>query len=386
MGSTPHIIFARILDLKKTTKHSSCFLFGPRGSGKSFLIRKHLKDTACVIDLLKSNIFLRLAENPSLLEEMIDTSQKKLIVIDEVQKLPILLDEIHRLIEEKGIRFLLTGSSAGKLKRGQANLLAGRARLEHLYPLTSKEIPQFNLDHFLLWGGLPEIQKIPDKREYLNSYIDTYLKEEILAEQVARNLPHFARFLKTAALCSGELLNFNQVANDAQLSPSTVKNYFEALQDTLVGFLLEPWLESKKRKAIQTAKFYFFDVGDRNRLLNLNEIPHDTDIFGKCFENFIFMELKAWQSYSKSDLPLFFWRSINHHEVDFILGNKVAIEVKAKKKVSNRDAKNLKVLREEGYCSTYIVVSQDKINRKQDGISYLFWETFLKKLWANELL
>lgn len=378
--------FKRILDLPKLTASSSSFLLGARGTGKSFLIRETLKDKAFVIDLLKTNIFLRLSEDPSLIEEMIDESHKNLIVIDEVQKLPILLNEVQRLIEEKEYRFLLTGSSARKLKRGRANLLAGRARISHLYPLVSEEFPTFDLKSFLLWGGLPEVQRKSDKREYLNSYIDTYIKEEILAEQIARNLPHFSRFLKTAALCSGELINFSKVANDAQLSPSTVKNYFEILQDTMIGYLLEPWIQSKKRKAIQTAKFYLFDVGIRNRLLNFNEIPNDTDIFGKSFEHFIFMELKAWQEYSKSDLPLYFWRSINHHEVDFILGDKIAIEVKSKKKIQHKDAKNILALREENYFKKFILVSQDPINREHEGITYLFWKDFLSKLWTNSLI
>ena len=375
------IKFKRLLDIQKTLSQASCFFFGARGTGKSFLIRETLKDKAFVIDLLKTELFLRLSESPSLVESMIEQSKKKSIVIDEVQKLPILLDEVHRLIEEKRYHFLLTGSSARKLKRGKANLLAGRARLEHLFPLVSSEIPNFDLKTYLLWGGLPAVWQVQDKREFLNSYIDTYLKEEILAEQVARSLPHFSRFLKTAALCSGELVNFNGVANDAQLSPSTVRNYFEALQDTLVGYMLEPWLEGKKRKAIQTAKFYFFDIGVRNRILNINEVSPNTDTFGRCFEHFILMELMAWKSYSKSDLNLHFWRSVNHHEVDFILGDKIAIEVKAKRKTNERDAKNLMALREESKFKEFIIVSQDPISRKQKGISYLFWKDFLEKLW-----
>ena len=375
--------FKRILNIQKALSQASCFFFGARGTGKSFLIRETLSDKAFLIDLLKSELFLRLSENPALLEGMIAQSNKKHIVIDEVQKLPILLDEAHRLIEEKKYHFLLTGSSARKLKRGKANLLAGRARLEHLYPLVTHEIEKFSLSSYLLWGGLPIIQEAIDKREFLNSYIETYIKEEILAEQTARSLPHFSRFLKTAALCSGELINFSGAANDAQLSPSTVKNYFEVLQDTLIGYLLEPWTEGKKRKAIQTAKFYLFDIGVRNRILNINEVPLNTDIFGRCFEHFIFMELLAWKNYSKSDHALCFWRSVNHHEVDFILGDQLAIEVKAKRKVSERDAKNLMVLMEEGKFKEFVVVSQDPINRKQKGISYLFWKDFLKKLWHH---
>lgn len=347
------------------------------------MIRKTLGEDALIVNLLRVSELLRFSNDPSLLEDVIEEAKKKIVVIDEVQKLPSLLDEVHRLIEEKKIRFLLTGSSARKLKRNQANLLAGRARVFHLHPIVFKEIPAFELDQYLLWGGLPEVLTANDKREFLDSYLETYLKEEILAEQAARSLPHFSRFLKTAALCSGELINYSEIASDAQLPVSTVKNYVEALQDTLVVSVLEPWNESKKRKSIQTAKFYLFDVGVRNRILNINEIPKKTDVFGKAFEHFIFMELKAFQSYSKQRLPLFFWRSTNHHEVDFLIDNQVALEVKSKEKVSERDAKNLFALKEEGTHTTFIVISQDPINRKRDGILYLHWREFLTRLWSQ---
>lgn len=375
--------FERLLALKGATLKASAFLFGPRGTGKSFLIRETFGNKILSINLLKTSDYLRLSENPSLLEEIAAESSSKFIAIDEVQRLPELLNEVHRLIEEKGLRFLLTGSSARKLKRGQVNLLAGRARIYNLHPLCTAEIPKFKLNDYLLWGGLPTVWQIEDRRNYLDSYIDTYLKEEILAEQVSRSLPHFSRFLRTAAIRSGELVNFNQVASDAQLAPSTVKNYFDALNDTLIGSLLEPWVESKKRKAIQTAKFYFFDVGVRNRLLRLSEIPESSDLFGRAFEHFIFMELRAFQSYSRHRPDLYFWRSTNHHEVDFLVGQHLAIEVKAKKKTTDRDAKNLHALAEEGVHKHLIVVSQDPINRSADGITYLHWSEFLRRLWSQ---
>ncbi len=379
------MIFKRRLDLKGAVRDSSIFLLGPRGTGKSFWIRETFGNKVLVINLLKIAEFLRLSEHPSLLEEMALEAKSNLIIIDEVQKLPALLDEVHRLIEERGLRFLLTGSSARKLKRGKANLLAGRARLFFLHPLSSSELPEFKLRPYLMWGGLPEVWKVEDRKLYLNSYIDTYLKEEIMAEQAARSLPHFSRFLKTAALCSGQILNFSKVASDAQLPAATVKNYFEALQDTLVGDLLEPWIESRKRKAIQTGKFFFFDVGVRNRLLDWNELGEGSELFGSAFEHFMFMELKAYRSYSKLRESVHFWRSVNHHEVDFILGE-LALEVKSKKKVSARDAKGLRALREEGAHKKFVVVSQDPINRSEDGIHYLHWREFLSQLWSQQLL
>jgi predicted AAA+ superfamily ATPase len=375
--------FKRMLNLKSLTQENSVFLFGPRGTGKSYLIRESFQDEALVINLLKISEYLRLVENPSLIEEMILLAKKDLVVIDEVQKLPILLDEVHRLIEEKRIRFLLTGSSIRKLKRGHANMLAGRARMAYLHPLIRMEIQDFDLDTYLLWGGLPELQHINDKIWFLDSYIESYLKEEVLAEQAARNLPHFSRFLKTAALNSGELLNFANVANDAQVAVGTVKNYFSVLNDTLLGSLLEPWRDSKKRKAIATAKFYFFDIGVRNRLLGVSELIRNSDLYGKSFEHFIYMELMAFCHYYKVSMPLNFWRSTSQHEVDFLLGD-IAIEVKASMKVSKSHTKNLMALKEEGHHKTFLLVSQDPVNREDGEVYYFHWEEFLKRLWNRE--
>ncbi len=376
--------FIRLLDIKALLEKSSLFLLGPRGTGKSFLLRETLGQDALIINLLRSNEYLRLEADPSLLEGMITASTKSVVVIDEVQKIPPLLDEVQRLIEEKGIRFLLTGSSARKLKRGKANLLAGRARVCTLTSLAYKEIPHFNLDSYLLWGGLPALQHTEDKEFFLESYVETYLKEEVLAEQIARNLPNFSRFLKTAALTSGELLNFANLARDAQLPVSTVKNYYGALEDTLIGSLLEPWTESKKRKAILTGKFYFFDIGVRNYLLGIKNLPSKTEIYGQAFEHFIFMELKTFVSIARPIQKLYFWRSIHHHEVDFLLGNWLAIEVKSASKVQLKDAKNLQILKEEGIHQIYVVISNDPINREVDGICYFHWQEFLNRLWAKK--
>ncbi len=376
--------FKRKLDLRALCAEHSLFLFGPRGTGKSYLIRETLSDEALIINLLRSGDFNRLSTDPGLLEGMILASGKSLVVIDEVQKLPILLDEVHRLIEEKQLRFLLTGSSARKLKRGQANLLAGRARLATLGPLVYQEIPRFDLGRYLLWGGLPAIQSADDKELFLESYVETYLKEEVLAEQVARNLPNFSRFLKTAALMSGELLNFSGIASDAQLAVSTAKNYVGALEDTLIGSLLEPWTESKKRKAIVTAKFYLFDVGVRNYLIGIKSIPEKTELFGQAFEHFIFMELRAFVSLSRPIRKLFFWRSTGGHEVDFLVGDWLAIEVKSASNVGPREAKHLMALREEGTHRVFVVVSNDPLNRHDGGIWYFHWQEFLDRLWNKK--
>lgn len=389
--------YSRKLNLDSKIKKNSYFLFGPRGTGKSWLIEKNLKKKkTLIIDLLKHQDYIRLAENPSILEEMINLIPNlSTVVIDEIQKIPALTNEVHRLIEsKKNIKFLLTGSSARKLKRGNANLLAGRARVLHLWPLTYHELisveKNIKLINILYWGGLPEVwqlmnESIAEKKEYLHSYIDVYLKEEIMIEQLARNLIFFSRFLKIAALSSGELINYAQMASDAQLPVSSVKNYFEVLQDTMIGTLLEPWTESKKRKAILTAKFYFFDIGVCNALMEVDSIHEKSELYGKCFEHFIFYELRAYLAYNSNYSKLYYWRSVNQHEVDFLVGNTLAIEVKSKDKTSFRDAKNLMALKEEKIHKNFIVVSNDTIDRvDENGIQYLHWKSFLKNLWTNK--
>ena len=226
--------FRRLLSLPDLLAKKSFFLFGPRATGKSFLVNAQLGDRALVIDLLRSDLYFRLSADPGLLEGLIGDRRgaRALVVIDEVQKLPILLDEVHRLIESRGLRFLLTGSSARKLKRGQANLLAGRAWTAHLHPLTWAELPGFDLPRFLRWGGLPPVVASGEPAEELRAYVRTYLQEEILAEGFVRRLPQFSRFLSTAALTSGQMLNFAQIASDAGVPAATVREYYFLLEDT----------------------------------------------------------------------------------------------------------------------------------------------------------
>lgn len=380
--------YQRILNLSELLSKKSFFLFGPRATGKTHLIRDQLTNQAYLIDLLKSDLYLRLSQNPSDLEFLLasPSAQNKIAVIDEIQKVPQLLDEVHRLIEEKGMRFLLTGSSARKLKRGQANLLAGRAWSASLFPLCSREIPNFDLDRYLRFGGLPAIYASSDPEEELNAYVQTYLKEEIMAEGLIRKLPPFSRFLKSAALSNGQQLNFTALGNDCQVAPSTVREYYSILEDTLLGFLLEPWAESKKRKAVQTAKFYFFDTGVTHALAGIKTIDRNSDIYGGSFEQFLGMELKAYLSYRRSQDPLRFWRTTHGFEVDFLIGDHTAIEVKSSRRVSSSHLKGLKALQAEGIFKKYYLVSHDPVEAKRDDISFMPWTTFLKKLWDGALL
>jgi uncharacterized protein len=257
----------RALDLRRLLARKSFFLFGPRATGKTHLVRQQLQDRALVIDLLRSDLFLRLSVRPDDLENLIDIRPKpRWIVIDEIQRVPELLPVVHRLIEQQRRRFLLTGSSARKLRRGSADMLAGRAWVAQLFPLTWSEIPSFDLGRYLRFGGLPAIYLSRAPHEELRAYVSVYLQEEIRAEGIIRRLPPFTRFLRVAALSSGQLLNYAQLARDAAVPASTIREYYSVLEDTLVGWTLEPWRESRKRKAIQTAKFYLFDPGVMHEL------------------------------------------------------------------------------------------------------------------------
>jgi len=376
----------RILQLAPLLAMKSFFLFGPRATGKTTLIRQQLAETATIIDLLDSRYFLRLSSAPHELESIIAAAPADIIVIDEIQRIPELLNEIHRLIESQNLTFLLTGSSARKLRRGKANLLAGRVWSAGMFPLIYQEIIDFNLERYLHYGGLPAVYLSEYPEEELDAYVNTYLKEEILAEGLIRRLPPFSRFLKTIALANGEMINFTKLANDCQVPPSTATEYVALLEDTLVGFLLPAWTESKKRKAIKTGKFYFFDPGITHILAGTEALDRNSNLYGKSFEQFICMELRAYLSYTRKKLTLTYWRSKNGHEVDFLLGTRTAIEVKATKKISSNDLKGLKYLKEEGVFQNFILVSQDPIRTLADNILALPWEKFLTDLWKDKFI
>jgi predicted AAA+ superfamily ATPase len=377
----------RTLDLAALLAKKSFFLFGPRATGKSHLIERQLRDQVLVIDLLRSDVLMRLASRPDELESIIEGGPKTpWIVLDEIQRIPSLLPEIHRLIETKRYRFLLTGSSARKLRRGSADLLGGRAWVANLFPLTSAEIPSFDVRRYLRFGGLPTVYLSESPEEDLRAYVSLYLQEEIRAEGIIRRLPPFTRFLRVAALSSGQLLNYAQVASDAEVAASTVREYFSVLEDTLVGWTLEPWRESRKRKAIQTAKFYFFDVGVMHELAGTTALDRNSDLYGRSFEHFIGMELRAYLGYTRSRDGLTFWRSTHGYEVDFLIGGRIAIEVKSTRKASLREARGLLALREEKVAKRFLFVSEDPIAAKRDGIEFLQWSTFLRRLWDGEIV
>lgn len=376
----------RELQLAPLLAMKSFFLFGPRSTGKTTLIRRQLSEKAFIIDLLDSRYFLRLSGDPHELESLIAANPADIIVIDEIQRIPDLLNEIHRLIETHKHTFLLTGSSARKLRRGKANLLAGRVWTAGMFPLIHREIPDFDLNRYLRYGGLPAVYLSEHPEEELDAYVNTYLKEEILAEGLIRRLPPFSRFLKTMALANGEMINFTKLANDAQVPPSTVTEYVGLLEDTLIGFLLPAWIESKKRKAIKTGKFYFFDPGVTHMLAGTETLDRNSNLYGKSFEQFIGMELRAYLSYRRKKFPLTYWRSKSGHEVDFLIGTRTAIAVKAAKKISKNDLKGLRYLKEEEVFQNLLLVSQDPISIRIDGILCIPWQRFLSDLWKDRFL
>jgi predicted AAA+ superfamily ATPase len=297
-----------------------------------------------------------------------------------------LLNEVHRLIEGRKIRFLLTGSSARKLRKGKANLLAGRIWQARMFPLTWREIPDFSLERYLSFGGLPAVYLSDYPEEELDAYVNTYLKEEILAEGLVRKLPAFTRFLQTVALANGEIINFTKLANDCQVPPSTVTEHVGLLEDTLVGFLLPAWTESKKRKAIKSGKFYFFDPGVTHMLAGTETIDRNSHLYGKSFEQFIGMEIRAFLSYRRKKLPLAYWRSTHGFEVDFLIGRKIAIEIKAARRMTGNDFKGLKAINEEGIFEKFILVSQDRINTRNGNFLALHWKQFLSDLWEGNIV
>lgn len=377
--------YKRILNPYKFLEKKSFFLLGPRSTGKTFLLRKLLPNKKCVyINLLSADTFLRLSTEAALLGELLGTY--KMAVIDEIQRMPELLNEVHNLIEDKKARFLLTGSSARRLKREHANMLGGRAGMLIFSPLVYPEISNFNLEKYLLYGGLPRVYDSDDPKLELEAYISVYLEQEIKLEANLRHLEPFSRFLKSAAFNNGELINYTNIASDSSVPASTVREYYTILEDSLVGIIIEPWLESKKRKAIQTAKFYFFDTGVCNYILGIQHLDRNTNLWGKLFEQFICMELKAYLSYFQRKKKLMFWRSINKQEVDFVIDNEIAVEVKSTKKILPSHMLGINALKEEKIFKKFYIVSEDKLERVSEGVSIMHWTSFLKALWNEEIV
>jgi predicted AAA+ superfamily ATPase len=381
-------MFTRIL----TAPDQSMFLFGPRGTGKSTWIRRHFP-TAVLYDLLDTTESLRLSRDPNMLYQEVHTLPPgSWVVVDEVQKVPELLNEVQRLIETKRLRFVLSGSSARKLRRGGTNLLAGRALVERLFPIVSAEVDfTLNVAEALVHGTLPMALTGGDPRSYLTSYAQTYLQEEIKAEALTRNIGHFARFLEVAARQNAQVTNVSAIARDAGVSRQTVQNYFEVLVDTLLGQWLQPWKLKRSTKQIAHPKFFLFDAGVARALSGRLPYPPSPEEQGPLMETFVHNEIGAYLSYTGRRYPLYFWRSYDGLEVDFFCETAAgftAMEVKAVQRWDHRYFRGMSRLRDElgrASVSCYGVCLCPR-EASWDGIRVLPAADFLRKLWNGEII
>lgn len=377
----------RILNLREFTE-DSIFLWGARQTGKSTMLMEQFRD-AKYYDLLESDLYERFRRNPSMLRhelEMADTDT--VVIIDEIQKIPELLDEVHWLIARKGHRFILSGSSARKLRRCGANLLGGRAIRQQLFPFVSAEIPDFSLSRAINNGMLPRHYLVENAELRLQSYVGDYLREEIKAEALTRNVGTFSRFLEIAAINDGEILNYKNVASDCGVSAPTVKEYFSILEETLLGYTLPAFTKTVKRRSIQAPKFYLFDVGIVNYLTHRRDLEPGSTDYGHALEHLVVQEVIAYLTYKRSRLAATYWRSASGYEVDIVIidnytRNPVcAIEVKSCNEVQNRHLKGLRAFGEEYPELKRICLSHDKQPRKtDDGIVILPVEEYLAGMW-----
>lgn len=379
-------MYNRIINIDNEYRDSA-FLWGARQVGKTTWLQARYPD-ARIYDLLRPSEFARLLRHPELLsEELADFGENDTVIIDEIQKLPILLDEIHSLIQRKNIRFILSGSSARKLRRLGTNLLGGRATREVMFPLVSAEIPDFDLIRAVNNGMIPRHYMVQNPWERLRGYIGVYLNEEIREEALTRNLKSFSHFLEIAAQCDGEMLVYKNIAQDCGIDYRTVKEYFAILEDTLVGYLIPGFTATPKRKAVAAPKFYLFDVGIANYLTKRRDIEPGSDSFGHAFEHFIIQEIIAYLGYHHSDEQLTYWRTASGYEVDAVIGNgRIAIEIKSSEEIKSRHTKGLKAFSEDYPDARLITVSLDKYKRSMNGVEIFPANDFLKALWAGNIV
>jgi len=365
----------------------SIFFWGARQTGKSTLL-KTLFPNAMWFDLLISREYERLSKNPDILREtVLANPEVSPVIIDEIQRIPTLLNEVHWLISNHGVRFILSGSSPRKILRSEANLLGGRALRYELYPLISVEIPDFDLLRALNHGLLPRHYDAANPDKLISAYIGSYLRDEIVTEARIRNVGTFARFLEMAALTNGEMVNYTNIASDCGVSATTVKEYFQILEDTLIGRYLPSFQKRPKRRVITAPKFYLFDVGIANYLLRRGKIEPGSELFGKAFEHFIYQEIYAHSRYSGKEYPVYYWRTASQLEIDFVLGDhEVAIEVKATEQASHRHLNGLKAFSEEYKVKKLILISNDPMPRLVENILILPWKVFLERLWGEEIM
>ena len=378
-------MYDRIFDIENRLDEGM-FLFGARQVGKSTLLKKRFPQ-AVYIDLLNSDLRKRFKQNPALFKEMlIKYPAETLVIVDEIQKVPELLDEVHSLMVDYGLFFILSGSSARKIKRSGANQLGGRAIPETLFPLVSAEITDYDLNKALQNGLIPRHYAVQNAKNRLKAYITLYLKEEIIEEAAVRNVDDFERFMEVAAISDGEIINYENIATDCGISANTVKSYFQILYDSLIGYEIPAYRKVIKRKLTQAPKFYYFDVGVANYLMHRHQLEPGTPEYGHAFDHLVMQEIIAYLGY-KGDLEqLSYWHAYTGEEVDAVIGDAtVAIEIKSTEEVQRKHLSGLKDFSEEHPDAKLILVSRDKITRRHGNKDLYYVTDFFKALWHGDL-
>ena len=362
------------------------FLFGARQTGKSTLLKERFKGSI-YYDLLDPDVRKAFKRNPNSLKEALwDKPAGTLVIVDEVQKVPELLDVVHSLMVDKGLWFVLSGSSARKLKRSGANTLGGRAIPETLYPLVWPEVTDFQIDRAVQNGMIPRHYMVENATKRLSGYVKVYLDEEIREEGEVRELDAFERFMEVAAFSDGEMLNYTNIASDCGVSAKTVKSYFQILYDTLIGYEIPAFRKEIKRKVVQVPKFYYFDVGLANYLMGRHSLKRGTDDYGHAFEHYVMQEIIAYKGYNDKRDTISYWHTYDQKEVDAVIGDaKVAVEIKSAEHVVTKHKKGLNAFGEEHPDCRLILVSLDPITRKSGDTELIYVLDFLKMLWNGEI-
>lgn len=379
-------MYHRIFDVENRLDEAM-FLFGARQTGKSTLLKERFPK-AIYIDLLKSDVRTRFKQHPEeFRESLLRYPPETLVIVDEIQKVPDLLDEVHWLMVEKGLWFILSGSSARKIKKSGANNLGGRALPETLFPLVSAEIPDFDIERAVQNGMIPRHYMVANARNRMRAYIDLYVKEEIIEEALVQNVDEFIRFMEVAAIMDGEILNYENVASDCGVSANTVKAYYKILVDTLLGFEVPAYRKVIKRKLYKSPRFYYFDIGIANHLTKRYQLAPKTPEYGHAFEHLIMQEIVAYLAYTNSDEELTYWHTYENIEVDAIIGDaRVAIEIKSTDHVDHGDKKGIMEFAKEHPNAKQILVSRDRISRRSGNMDLYYVTDFFKTLWAGEII
>jgi predicted AAA+ superfamily ATPase len=381
-------MYHRSINISKT---NSFFLFGARGTGKTRLLSTLFPPSeALYIDLLSGADYLRYSTNPDEFKSVCLSSKKPWIIVDEIQKAPGLLDTVHQLIESHRLLFALTGSSARKLRRGGANLLAGRAFVRKLFPLTHRELAgDFVLQSALEWGTLPRLFSIPqeeDKARFLDAYALTYIKEEISAEQLVRKLDPFVRFLEIAAQSNTMLVNYSKIADDCGSSAKVVQSYFQILEDTLLGYFLPSYHQSFRKRQRVTPKFYFFDLGVVRALTRTigQPIAPATFAYGRAFEHFIITELRRLSSYYEKRFSFSYLRTKDDAEIDLIVERpgmpRIALEIKSSPKITERDVSTLERFSKDLTNTECICLCQETHPRRLGTVDIEPWREGIQRV------